>query len=142
MNEMQPDPRQRLLNDILQDEPGTAAAAAARQHAMAEFRRGRFLRRIAMTSRLAAVIVALAIGCFLFRVPLTNVRSSGLAGSVVSAPPKQAETTETMRSTPLPTLTDEQLLASFPPDTCYLAEVEGRKILVFADSTVRRKYLH
>ena len=144
MNGMRPEPKQRLLNDVLQDETETGAEApeAAKQHVLAAFRRGRFLRRIAMVSRWAAVIVVLAVGSFLFHGPLTKNGFPGQPGPGVPGPPKNAPVTEAVVSAPLPTLTDEQLLASFPRDTCYLAEVEGRKILVFADSNDRRKYLH
>jgi hypothetical protein len=40
------------------------------------------------------------------------------------------------------TLTDEQLLASFPANSCFIAEADGRKILVFRNPELRQKYFH
>ena len=40
------------------------------------------------------------------------------------------------------TLTDEQLLAFFPADSCFIAEADGRKILVFRSPELRQKYFH
>ena len=39
-------------------------------------------------------------------------------------------------------LTDEQLLAFFPADSCFIAEADGRKILVFRSPELRQKYFH
>ena len=41
-----------------------------------------------------------------------------------------------------PILDDQQLLQSFPPGSCFLAEVNGRKILVFTDPAVEKLYLN
>lgn len=142
MNGKRSEPGQRLLNDVLQDEVNAEWADAAKRYSLAAFRRGRLLRRVSIVSRLAAVVVLFAAGSFLYRVQLTKSRSLGQHGLEVAGLPSKPRATETAVSTPLQTLTDEELLASFPPDTCYLAEVEGRKVLVFADSSVRKKYLH
>lgn len=139
MNGKRSEPSQRLLNDVLQDEVGTERA---KRCSLAAFRRGRLLRRVTIVSRLAAVVVVLAAGSFFFRAQFTKSRSLGQHAREVAGLPSKPRATGTAVSTPLPTLTDEELLASFPPDTCYLAEVEGRKVLVFADSSVRKKYLH
>lgn len=37
-------------------------------------------------------------------------------------------------------LTDEQLLAVFPPGSCFIAEVNGKKTLVFHDPALRAHY--
>jgi hypothetical protein len=38
-------------------------------------------------------------------------------------------------------ITDEQLVSSFPPGSCFIAEVDGRKELVFFDPAVERRYV-
>jgi hypothetical protein len=38
-------------------------------------------------------------------------------------------------------LTDQELLASFPQGSCFLAEVDGKKELVFLDPDVERLYV-
>jgi len=40
----------------------------------------------------------------------------------------------------LPTLTDEELLASFPPNTCFIGEVDGRKSWSSPIQISKRKY--
>jgi hypothetical protein len=38
-------------------------------------------------------------------------------------------------------LTDDELLALFPAGSCFLAEVDGKKKLVFFDPEVEREYV-
>ena len=38
-------------------------------------------------------------------------------------------------------LTDAELLALFPPGSCFLAEVDGQKKLIFFDPKVEREYI-
>lgn len=40
------------------------------------------------------------------------------------------------------TLTDEELIALFPPGSCFLAEVNGKKMLVFKDPEVRKQFFN
>jgi hypothetical protein len=142
MNEKRIEPKRRLLHEVLQDETDVEWAEAARQHALAAFRRGRLFRRIAFLSRLAALFLVLVTGVFLLRTPLTQGRYASQSGREFAPQPKPSGATQAPAPAPLPTLTDDQLLACFPPNTCSLAEVEGRKVLVFADSSARKKYLH
>jgi hypothetical protein len=37
-------------------------------------------------------------------------------------------------------ISDEELLAIFPPGSCFYAEVDGQKILVFTDPEVRKRF--
>jgi hypothetical protein len=39
-------------------------------------------------------------------------------------------------------INDEQLLASFPPGSCYLAEVNGAKRLFFYDPNAKAKFFN
>lgn len=57
--------------------------------------------------------------------------------------PTQPE--QIMVASPVPapethTLTDEELIAKFPPGSCFIAEVNGKKILVFKDASVERQF--
>jgi hypothetical protein len=38
-------------------------------------------------------------------------------------------------------LTDEELVAAFPKGSCFIAEVDGKKELVFLDPKVQRTYV-
>ena len=123
-------PKERLLDDLLQEAAGPGWRAAAKEHSLAAFRRARFWKRVGHVSQLAAIFLVLAAGAFYFRTrPVSPVPLVKNERSSQPAPP------------PLPTLTDEQLVASFPPDTCYLAEVDGRMILVFVDPALQEKYV-
>jgi hypothetical protein len=39
-------------------------------------------------------------------------------------------------------ITDEQLIAAFPPGSCYIAEVNGQKQLFFRDSKVKEQFFN
>lgn len=65
--------------------------------------------------------------------PKSQVRPTYESRAGTKRTPAKTEATHTM--------TDQQLLASFPPNSCYLAEVDGRKVLIFADASVRRKFI-
>src|SRR6185503_3434253 len=105
-------PKERFLDDLLQEDTGPEWRAAAKEKSLAAFRRARLWKRVGQFSRLAAVILALAGGFFYLR---THLQSP--------VPPVKNESAS--QTAPLPTLTDEQLLANFPANSCYLAEVNG-----------------
>ena len=39
-------------------------------------------------------------------------------------------------------ISDEDLLALFPPGSCWLAEIDGRKQLIFADDALQSNYMN
>jgi hypothetical protein len=125
--------------------------AAVREQALDEFRRRNSRRRIANAS---AVVCALGfILAFVFVRPGSE---SNLASSGSSKGTGSARTVVTQRKTvsenqvtmagPSPDrigeLSDEQLLAIFPEGSCFLAEVNGRKTLVFHDPAVRARFFN
>jgi hypothetical protein len=124
--------KQRLLNDLLQDDASHEWCADGKEKALAAFRQARLWKRVGLVSRLAAVIAGLAGGAFLYCTHLWKNSPVPPVNELASQPV----------AAPLPTLTDDQLLASFPANTCYLAEVDGRKILVFVDPELQKKYVH
>jgi hypothetical protein len=140
MKDERPEPKQLLLEDLLADDP--AGRNSAKQHAMAAFRRARLFKNVTRVSRVAALIAVLVVGAFLFRAqPVKDRPSSQELRGMPDRTVEQEPTSGTADSRALPTLSDEELLASFPPHSCYLAEVDGRKILIFADSSLQKKYL-
>ena len=132
--------RGRLLNEVLQDEPFKEFEARLRQQALAEFRRGQAMRKVASISSLAALVVASALGSFFFLAGPPKKESSPASDRAASPGERPAALAKAPGKT-VSTLTDEELIASFPPNSCYLAEVDGRQVLVFRDSKLRSEYL-
>lgn len=123
--------RDRLLNDVLAEESGSERAMA-----MGAFRRARFGRRVRTFGGLALVVAAaLVTGIHYYRIE----RTATIAVQT-SRPQPLANVAE--NSSALVKLTDEELLASFPSNSCFLAEVNGRQILVFTDRSIRETFLH
>lgn len=130
MNNERLQARGRLLNDVLAEENGSEKAMA-----MVAFRRARFRRRARAFGGVAVIVAAaLAVGVHYYRIE----RPATIA--VKTAQP-QALATAAENSGPLLKLTDEELLASFPSNSCFLAEVNGRQVLVFTDRSNREKFL-
>jgi hypothetical protein len=127
-----PDFEDPLLDAVLGDDEWQAVNAAAKAKAMGAFharqRRRRFIRG---TSGIVALTAILAGGFYWVNRPTNN--SSAKIIAVPEAPAKQPKTGRT--------LSDEQLLAAFPPGSCFIAEVNGRKELVFLEPEVERLYV-
>ena len=117
-----------LLDAMLQDETWQTASAAFKAQALKTFRGRQRIRRL---TRWAGCVAALA------AVMAAAVHWSGRP----AAPPRQV----TMAHTEVPKapdqprrLTDEELVAAFPKGSCFIAEVDGKKELVFLDPKLER----
>jgi hypothetical protein len=127
-----PDPEEEsaLLDATLCDDTWQAASAAFKVEALRTFRTRQRVRRL---TRWAGSVVALAV----------------LAGVVhwVGRPapaPRQvmASLTQVPKAPDKPRhLTDQDLVAAFPKGSCFIAEVDGRKELVFLDPEAERIYV-
>ena len=141
MNDERSDEKRRLLNEVFRTDSLDAFSGQLKERAWAEFRRARFMRRIALISGAAAAVTALVAGGLLFRASERN-KTRDLATMPVRTESKQPTAVQAEAPANDATLTDEQLLAFFPADSCFIAEVDGRKILVFRDAELRKKYFH
>jgi hypothetical protein len=106
--------------------------AVVSERARRAFRRRRLIGRV-----LAATPVILAAGLLvMIWIPPTesDAPPHGAAG-VLPVEPMVIERAEQARS-----LTDDGLLELFPEGSCFLAEVNGRKVLVFHDPEVKRRF--
>lgn len=136
MNNKSDRDRWRLLNEVLNDESETLQKTV-----LAEFRRARLIRHLSVGARIAAALALLAGGVFWFHqsppAPAGPMRSSKTSGTraIVSSRPSPV-----VQDTPVRLISDEELVAAFPPDSCFIAEVDGRKILVFRDPAVRDRF--
>ena len=99
------------------------------------------MRRAAFISGAAALVTALVAGSLLFRASERN--KTGIQATMpVRTESKRPSSVQAEAPTKDATLTDEQLLAFFPADSCFIAEADGRKILVFRSPELRQKYFH
>ena len=127
-----PDPEDALLEAVLRDDRWQAANAAGKAQALGVFcARQRLRSRTRWAGGLAALALAAACGAHWW------------AGSAPPAAPRLADKAP---ARPVPAkkavcLTDSQLLALFPEGSCFLAEVDGKKRLVFFDPNVEREYV-
>ena len=141
MNDERSDDKRRLLNEVFRTDSTDAFNGQLKERAWAEFRRARFIRRVALISGAAAAVTALVAGGLLFRASERN-KTRSLATMPVRTESKPPAAVQAEAPTNDVTLTDEQLLAFFPPDSCFIAEADGRKILVFRNPELRQKYFH
>lgn len=133
--------KRKLLEDVL---CGSAEFEKCNQEsiraASRRFRRERILGLMARVSAMAAT-VAVAAALWLWpdwrTAPEINQRASSPAPLEVFYAPEQA----VVKESPLPRVSDAELLAAFPPDSCFLAEVNGERILVFRDPELGKRYL-
>jgi hypothetical protein len=138
MNDERSDQKRRLLNEVFSADSLDAFSGQVKQRALAEFRRARLLRRVASISSAAAVVAVLI--AFLFRGSERKTTRVTIVPAATDQGPQPALQTKSPAKDA--SLTDEQLLALFPADSCFIAEVEGRKTLVFRSPELRQKYLH
>ena len=127
-----PDPENALLEAVLRDDAWQAANAAGRAQALGVFCARQRLRR---WSRRAAGLASLALAAAC----LAHWRAVSWPGTgarlAESAPARRASAEKSIY------LTDGELLAMFPTGSCFLAEVDGKKKLVFFDPNVERQYV-
>jgi len=119
-----------LLEVLLRDETWQRASAALKEDALGRLRARRRARRlIHWTAGMAGLLLVLGCGLYWFGY-----------GPVPAAPPaKAAGALAKSESTRF--LSDAELLASFPQGTCFLAEINGRKELIFLDRSDEQNYL-
>ena len=118
-----------LLNAVLRDESWQTANDACKAEALGAFQARQRVRRL---TRWTGCVVTLAavVACGVYWL-----------GRPVAAPPQMAaKPPEASRESGKPRyLTDEELVASFPEGSCFLAEIDGKKQLVFLDHNVERQ---
>lgn len=128
---LDPERENALLDAVLRDEAWQGTNAALKIDALVAFRRRQRLRRL---TRVAATVLVL---CALLALALRWSRPPAATPSpVVTRRSPSPKTAEAVRY-----LTDEELLALFPGGSCVLAEIDGRKELVFLDPKLERLYV-
>jgi hypothetical protein len=122
--------KDRLLEDVLLDEEFRAADEESYRGATAALHRVRRVRRVvAFTQRCALALLVSG--------PLVWLCS----GIWKHEHPKQPTVAAVPNNShQLPLLSDDELLSAFPPGTCALIEIDGKKVLVFRGAEERKKY--
>jgi hypothetical protein len=115
----------------LRDETWQAASAAFKAEALRTFRIRQRVRRLTRwAGSVAALAVVLAgVVHWVSRPPPTPRRVMVALTQAPKAPDKPRH------------LTDQDLVAAFPKGSCFIAEVDGRKELVFFDPEVERTHV-
>jgi hypothetical protein len=116
------------------NEPGTFRQHDAKVHALA-VRALRFRRR----AKKMLLVTPLFVISALFLANKLSIREPNPPPAQIVASRPMTEPKNEMDSR---ILTDEELLAMFPAGSCFLAEVNGRKVLVFNDPAVKERFLN
>jgi hypothetical protein len=128
---------EELLRDVFAETDHTGAEwSAAKKSALGEFRRARRTRAI---TRLSGLLAIFALSTALYwRQP----QPEPLAPAPILSAAHLAQTHDTPPEKPDHLISDEDLLAAFPPGSCFLAEFDGKTRLVFVDDRLAREFLH
>lgn len=125
------EPGDALLDAMLRDDDWQAANAVFKTEALRTFHAGQRVRRVRRwVGVVAALGVVLAGSMYWFERPTPPSRPLAAKPAPVHNVPTQ----------PQP-LTDQELVAAFPKGTCFIAEVDGRKQLVFVNRQLERVYV-
>jgi hypothetical protein len=145
---MNTDPdRDALLDAVLGDEDWQALRASTRAAALAAFRARHRRQRLGQWGALAAG-VALALGAtWAWMQPaLAPLRpeppaqlarvTPAPAPAIPAAPLPAPESTPSTANSSVRYISEEQLLAMFPPGSCVIAEINGQKQFVILDPKI------
>ena len=126
--------------------------AAVRGRALKEFRRRGFRRRMANGGVAVAVVSLLLTIAFRradenrniaaevqLEAPIIQISNTGQGSEERLT---HTDAGEEKREEAKGELSDEQLLTIFPEGSCFIAEVNGKKILVFRDAEVRAQFFN
>lgn len=126
----EPDREDGLLEALLQDEEWQRANAAGKAGALGAFRAHHRARRLTRWAGGLAALAAVMVCGVIWMGPRPAPRRFAATPREAPALPAKPRL-----------LTDAELIAAFPEGSCFLAEVDGKKTLVFLDPEVERRYL-
>ena len=131
---------ERLLADLYADDFDTAEHAARDLPLLQrEFRLAYWRRKT--TRVLLAAAALIMIGIFTSFYTRENQRDALLQTPALPTPAPHPQIGIPAQTAKPAHLTDEQLLALFPANSCFLAELGGKQILVFKDPKLARDFL-
>ena len=130
---MNPDPERddALLDALLRDENWENASAAFKAEALGTYRRRQRVRRLGRWAGSVAALAVVMAGILHWAGrPAAGPRQMTMAHQATTGAPDKPRQ-----------LTDAELVAAFPKGSCFIAEVDGKKELVFFDPEVARSYV-
>jgi hypothetical protein len=120
-----------LLDAMLGDESWQAASATFKAEALRTFHVRQRVRRLTRwAGSMAVLAAAIAVTAQWIGRPRAVPRQVMLANIQVPKAPEKPRG-----------LTDAELLAAFPKGSCFIAEVDGQKQLVFFDRELEHRYV-
>ncbi len=126
-----PDSDDALLDAMLRDETWQAVSAAFKAEALKTFRTRHRVRRLTRWASGVAALAAVVAGAVHWFGPrATAPRPIMVAHIGVPQAPDEPRH-----------LTDAELVAAFPKGSCFIAEVDGKKELIFLDPKLERTYV-
>jgi hypothetical protein len=128
-----PDPAKEdaMVDAVLRDESWDSASAAFKAEALRVFRAQQGLRRrTRWTGSIVALGVVATAGIYWLNRPLATDHQLAKRSSEVSPDPVKPHD-----------LSDKALLDLFPPGSCFIAEIDGKKELIFLDPRVKHRFV-
>jgi hypothetical protein len=128
-SENEKDPRHRLLGEVFAED--FEPAPEEMREVLREFRVAWWRRRTVRAVLAAAAVAALGVFAPSYlRNGARNPNPVVFSATVEVATPEKVEM-----------ISDEELLSLFPPDSCFLAELDGKQVLVFKDAKLAEEFL-
>jgi hypothetical protein len=127
-----PEKENALLDAMLRDETWQAASAAFKTEALRTYHARQRVNRVVRFAGSVAVLAAVGVGLAHWLGHSTAPAPNQLAAVRIEAPRAPQQPRQ---------LTDQELVAAFPKGSCFIAEVDGKKELVFLDPKVERTYM-
>jgi hypothetical protein len=126
-----PEREDALVDAMLRDENWQTASAALKAEAMRTFGARQRVRRLTRWASGVAALAAVIAGVGLwFGRPAPALRQIAMTNAEAPKTPDKPGR-----------LTDAELVAAFPKGSCFIAEVDGRKELIFFDPKAERAYV-
>lgn len=128
-----------LVRDLVTDARFGPFRAGLKSRALAKVR---FRRRMKAGARVVVFVLAIGGAALLVRLQQQPTRTP-LQASALPSPPQPVASMQppAQLASPVPEMSDEELLGSFPPGSCELIEVNGEKRLLFADQSLWKQVM-
>jgi hypothetical protein len=133
-SENEKDPRQRLLRDVFAEDFEPAPEEIT--EVLREFRVAWWRRKTVRAMLAAAALVALAVFAPHYLREEGDREQRAQPNAHVSSAAVEMVTAKKVE-----TISDEELLSLFPQGSCFLAELDGKQVLVFKDAKLRGEFL-